>query len=189
MSYHFQKGEQQKIAFVFSCPGQQEEKANKPAAGTTGKNLENLLKLLKERLSREDMTREDITIANAWDKVEYEIKSNRTEATDKEIISHKNIVRLNKELINIEELIVCCGKKAMLGVCQIKQNLNRSIQVLYVEHLGIRGLNSIKKDINGNEIISAEKQGKKGDKKIQNLNTLKRLEVICDTLIEQLNRK
>lgn len=34
---HYQKGTQYKIAVVFSCPGQEEEKQNRPVSGQTGK--------------------------------------------------------------------------------------------------------------------------------------------------------
>lgn len=39
-----------KVAFVFICPGQEEEREGKPVAGQTGKNLEILLSFLNKSL-------------------------------------------------------------------------------------------------------------------------------------------
>jgi len=75
-----------KVAFVFSCPGQSEEKAQKPAAGQTGKNLDALLVYLNKKNSTifRDTDRYEYRITNAWDKVEFKSRTGRTEATKKE---------------------------------------------------------------------------------------------------------
>jgi len=190
---HLQKGKRNEIAFVFSCPGEKEENEGKPAAGITGNNLSELLKLLNKKLVSWELSREQITITNVWTKIEYKNKTNRTEADDNEIISSDNLKRLREELIIIEDLIIYSGKKAMLGVCQIQCNLNKHCQIIYIEHLGTRGLNNIKNDVNGKEILAASKQLENGDsrslKEIQNNNTFKRLEIICQNIAEQLKNK
>ena len=165
----------------------------KPAAGTTGKNLSTLLELLNKKLNKYELSREQITITNALTEIEYKKETNRTEASDEEIISIDNLRRLKSELINIENIIVCCGKKAMLGICQVKCDLNKNCKVLYIKHLSTRGLIKIKNDMDGKEILSAEAQRRNGDsrsiKKIQNDNTLKRLEIICQNIIKQLKNE
>lgn len=51
----FNKGKNNKIAFVFSCPGQEEEKENKPVAGGTGDNLEEILTKIINEPTKIDM--------------------------------------------------------------------------------------------------------------------------------------
>lgn len=72
MTPHYARGKKDAIAFVFSCPGRLERECGHPAAGTTGRNLEQLLRLIAKRRPDPSLTRADITIANAWDKVEFE---------------------------------------------------------------------------------------------------------------------
>ena len=50
-SLHYKLGEENKIAFAFSCPGRREEEAQPPgpAKDVTGKNLECLLRLMRKR--------------------------------------------------------------------------------------------------------------------------------------------
>ncbi len=188
MSCHLQKGRKNRVAFVFSCPGRHEEADNRPAAKTTGKNLDKLLKKLSERLNQSDLLRENITITNSWNKVEYKLLTHRTEATDKEIFSQGNISRLNDELRNITHFVVCCGDKAtsVIDKCTLKNN----VKVLSTVHLGTRGLNKISNDLYGQKIINAESQMVSGDmrskKVIQENNTSRRLDRICDDLVRQL---
>ena len=92
MTAHYQKGNENKVAFVFSCPGRHEEAEGYPAAQNTGTNHINLLLELSRIITREDLIREYITIANAWDRIEYDKKTNRSEATNKEILLPSNMV-------------------------------------------------------------------------------------------------
>lgn len=195
MSAHFQKGKKNNVAFVFSCPGRHEKAADCPAAKATGTNLRRLLAKLCEALNRNDLPRENITIANAWDRVEYKELTSRSEATDREIKENDNIYRLSIELSHVTEFIVFCGDKARIASEQLAQKniVNSSPRFLFLEHLGTRGLNSISSDLYGREIISADKQIEQGrnssKRKIQFENTDKRLDVVVKSILEQLEGK
>ena len=192
MSIHYQSGKMDKVAFVFSCPGRFEEEAGHPVAKTTGTNLNKLLVMLSKVLSRDDLLRENITISNCWDRVEYNKLTKRSEATDWEIQAPKNIHRLAKEIAHITDFIVFCGAKAKLASNEITRSnlLNNNPRFLYLRHLGTRGLLSISKDIDGNLIKPADVQIKDGRKdsrqKIQSENTKKRIMVVANSLGDQL---
>lgn len=192
MSCHLQKGTNNQVAFVFSCPGKNEKNAGYPAAKAVGTNLEALLKKLSVILERKDLTREQITITNAWDQVEFKVgegNTGRSEASNLEVVDKKNIKRLNTELESISDYIFCCGDKAVLAVskCKLKEN----VKVISIKHLGNKAINSIKIDINGNSIRSAENARNDGDKRSKTIigkdNTSKRIDVICHQILEQLN--
>jgi hypothetical protein len=192
MAIHNEPGKENKVAFVFSCPGRYEKEAGHPAAKTTGVNLNKLLIKVSNLLARDDLTRKNITITNAWDRVEYKALTKRSEATDEEIQTQDNIGRLTRELAHVTELIVFCGTKAKLASESIAQSnyLTNKPLFLFLEHLGTRGLLSITKDLNGNRIKSASDQileGRKDSKrKIQFENTTKRIEVVANDLVKQL---
>lgn len=163
MSCHLQIGNKKEVAFVFSCPGRYEEVAGKPAAKVTGKNLSSLLRKLGYNLNINGLSRKNITITNAWSRVEYKNKTGRSEADVSEITSNNNISRLRSELMGVSELIVCCGDKAKMavGAC----NIPEEVKIAFIEHLGTRGLNSIKKDIDGADIVSADVLKQQGDRR------------------------
>ena len=190
MSCHISKGKKKSVAFVFSCPGRYEQIAGHPAAKVTGTNLSKLLAKLNTSLNRKDLSKREITITNSWNKVEYEKLTGRSEATDREILDSINISRLNSELKGITEFIVCCGNKSKIAIEQC--NISKNVKILCLEHLGTRGLNTIKQDVKNITILSAEIQRKNGDKrskrKIQIDNTSKRLDVVCENLLGQLNK-
>lgn len=185
---HTQRGSENKVTFVFSCPGRYEKIANAPAAKVTGANLSKLLEKLSLALNRNDLTREKITITNAWDKVEYKNCTGRSEAIDSEICEPKNIKRVKLTIQHTEDFIVCCGEKAQLAVQSC--NLNSKVKQVFIQHLSTRSLIQIKKDINGENISSAESLRLDGTgrtlKKIQADNTSRRLEVVCKSIIDQL---
>lgn len=108
-SPHYNHGKSKKIALVFSCPGQEEDKLGRPTAGQTGENLEVFLAAL---LGTATVNRYDYRITNAFDKVFYESKDGRTEATTEEVMSQQNLKRLYEEVADIEELIIAFGNKA-----------------------------------------------------------------------------
>lgn len=190
MSPHYSKGSADTYAFVFSCPGQLEEKAKHPAAGKTGRNFEALLLLLSPHLGVETLTRDSVTITNAWPNIEYEGTTNRSEADDTEILEDANIDRLAIELGCVTKMIVFCGDKAAVALkgLEEKKLLAPSIQVAFVEHLGTRGLNRIKVDFQQQTIDSAEKQRREGRRdsvgEIQAENTSRRLNVVAQRLLE-----
>lgn len=188
MSCHLQVGRSKEVAFVFSCPGRYEEIAGKPAAEVTGKNLSSLLDKLKIALKKNDLDRRNITITNAWSRVEYKQRTGRSEATTSEIVSDANIARLRTELVRVTELVVCCGDKARIAVDAC--DLSKNVKVVFIKHLSTRGLNSIKTDVNGEKIRSAKELRSQGDKRsiscIQSDNTSKRLDVVCKCIISQI---
>lgn len=182
-SPHFQFGNQRKIAVVFSCPGQEEEKQGRPVSGQTGKNLEVLLELLFEnKVLDKKLQKKDLRITNAWDKVLF--KSNnlkkRTEATLTEIYSENNLKRVKDELDDIEEIIICFGKKADKALGKpVFADFNATI--ISCCHLSLQALNSIKylkKDVLDNPIESGEAG-----------NTHKRLEVLARRIKAEFKSK
>lgn len=180
MNCHISHGSESKFAVVFSCPGKYEAAAQTPAAGATGSNLSLLLEILSEQLHLGILTREKITITNAWDRVEYKALTSRTEASNTEIISTTNINRLCSELDHITDLIVCFGDKALLAVniC----NLSDSVKVVTSQHLSNKAINHIRFDINNNPILSAQNARANGDRRslraIGKENTKLRIAVI-----------
>lgn len=178
---HYKIGKEDKIAFVFSCPGRNEEIAQEPASGITGKNLEILLKILNTKLGdRLSFTRENITITNATENIEYKKKTGRTEATPNEVLDANNLKRLYDEIKHINDLIICSGKNADLAISQVlKMHPDVIANKVCISHLGMKSINgAIKKDINGTEL-------KNGDAE----NTKKRLEVIASEIIGQIKTK
>lgn len=168
---HYKKGNEDKITFVFSCPGRIEEEAKAPVSGITGKNLDLLLEKLNEELKEIGcFKRENINITNATDKVEFKARTNRTEATVQEVLDKENLNRLYKEIKDTTKLIVCSGKNANLAVDKIfETHKDINAKKISIGHIGMQSINStIKKDINGETL----EKGNKG-------NTEKRLQVIA----------
>ena len=150
MPIHLECGVRNAIAFVFSCPGQKEQQKCRPAAGPTGDNLEEVLRVMggycyddTENLECDDWSRENIWITNAWPCVEYNELTGRSEPTNHEILATKNISRLANELGKIKNVIVCCGQKAQKAVnCLRKEGkLHHAVIVVPLCHLGNQALN------------------------------------------------
>lgn len=137
-STHYNQGKSKKIALVFSCPGQEEEKLGKPTAGQTGENLDIFL---KELFNKDAVNRYDYRITNAYDKVFYESKDGRTEATTEEVMSQQNLKRLYEEVADIEELIIAFGNKAKMALDAVQQNFPLKAKVVKTKHLGLQALN------------------------------------------------
>jgi hypothetical protein len=181
---HYEKGSESKIAVVLSCPGQEEEKAQKPAAGQTGDNLEDVLNILRNTYGLNDFERGKITITNAWSQVEYENKTKRRQADDKEILEENNLNQLAYEIKDITDFILCCGDKAKIAVLNLQQQgkLNQNCGIIEVPHLGNLGINNtIKEDVNGDRIISGN-----GDSPRSSSNRILRLEVVAKKIYEQI---
>ena len=145
--------------------------------------------MLEEKLGRDDLKRDKITIANAWNNVEYKAKTGRREATDKKIKEEENVQRLQEQLGGITDIVLFCGKKAQL----ISSKLTLTAKhILFIEHLGTLGLLSITKDVEGKPILSAKTQISSGCKtsksSLQHENTRKRLEFIAHGLAESLEQ-
>lgn len=194
MTPHYARGKNDAIAFVFSCPGRLERDCGHPAAGTTGRNLEQLLRLIATRRSDQSPTRADITIANAWHKVEFEGETRRTEASDAEVLSGQNIARLARELEHVTGLIVFCGKKAQLAAGLLHQNellLPKNPAFAYLPHLGGQSLNRIARDAQGTRILSAKQQKNMGVTEaldeIGKENTRRRLDALAVSLVADFN--
>lgn len=164
------------VAFVFSCPGQEELKNGKVLSGKTGQNLDCLLSVLTKK--RKDIfpsdRKEKYLLTNSSQHVYYKgyKGSNRTEAYKLDLDSQENKNRLKEELEN-KKIIICFGKKAKYVVGKI--DLTETI--INVSHLGQKSLNRIKVDIGNNKI-------KHGDQK----GTNKRLEVIAEEIIKGLKK-
>ena len=188
MAIHLQVGKQQRVAVVFSCPGRHEEAAGYPAAKTTGRNLDRLLSLLSKALNRNDLTRSNITITNAWPEVEYKAKTGRSEATAKEVKAPENVKRLQQELDEITDFVIFCGDTARAASQNLRLKHNPSF--VYLKHLSLRGLSLIARDVQGERIIAADVQISAGSDiskmKLQSDNTNKRLAVLVDSILSQL---
>ena len=117
----FRRGNaQNRTAFVLSAPGKAECKAQRPAAGQTGKTLEIALSEFHctEPCIFPSTRLDDYTLVNAWGKMENEDLTRRTEATDAEILGPPNICRLALCLQDMEA-IVALGDKAQLAVDKV----------------------------------------------------------------------
>lgn len=137
-STHYNQGKSKKIALVFSCPGQEEDKLRRPTAGQTGENLEFFLKTLFDKSS---IDRYDYRITNAFDKVFYESKDGRTEATQEEILADSNIKRLYNELSDIENVIIAFGNKAKLALDAVLKKHDLKAKIIETKHPGLQAIN------------------------------------------------
>lgn len=189
---HFQQGSENQFAFVFSCPGREEEKAGYPAAKMTGINLAKLFVVLNEMKMKDyHFARERVTITNAWAKVEYDAKTCRSEATNEEVLSPDNLRRLGGELKAVTELIVGCGQKARLAIQALAaaKQLHDGVRIVFINHLGMKSINQIARDINGEPIVAVAKHPDRftlAAKEIGGANTRKRLEVVAAQIKEGL---
>jgi len=163
------------VAFLFSCPGQEEEKNNKPVSGKTGNNLDILLKylIIQGKNYFPYKNRYNYRITNAWNKVEYKNKTNRTEATITEIMQEKNLTRIQSELKNMKILILF-GKKAQ----KIINFINFNGIAIKSKHLSMQGIAHIKTDIHGT-ILKKRAKG----------NTEKRIEVIASDILKHITKQ
>ena len=156
MSIHCENLKSQtSITAVFSCPDSQEEKRKRPCSGLTGKALEFILSLLS--FNGLSLSRSLIGITNAWDKVEYQKKTKRSEASDSEILSPENIKRLLYEL-TFTDIAIAFGAKALLALTYIKQHYKPELIIIESTHLSPRNINfNVKTDFSGNVLIAGQK--------------------------------
>ncbi|MBM7635525.1 hypothetical protein [Streptococcus saliviloxodontae] len=164
-----------RVAFVFICPGQEEENKGKPVAGQTGKNLETLLYFLNQSIPTEFPTtqRYDYRILNLSDKIFYKEKTGMSTPPVNDIDSEENIKRIIGEIGNCEIIIFFSKNKKYAKVIEkIKIRLNSNQKTMRVMHLGFQSINrGVKCDKLNNPIIRGDKEG-----------TFKRLEVIAEDI-------
>ncbi len=182
---YYNEGEYKEVAFVFSAPGRLElyNGDNKPVVGDTGANLEELIKLLESpknklfpespNISQENklrINRYKYRITNAYPKPLYRDRDNKSEASNKDIEARGNIKRLYNELKDINQYVILFGNKA--GLIEEKLSINAKF-IRIRRHLGPQGLNSIK----NNELPEGSET-----------NSKKRLKIVRDDIIEQINK-
>ena len=147
---HLEYGARNAIAFVFSCPGREEQSAGCPAAGQTGRNLEDALCFMRgynydgiDNVASDDWTRGNILITNAWPRVEFQTQTGRSEASAREVLCENNVQRLAGELGAITEVIVCCGARARAVVCRLYDRglLADGVRIASLCHLSNQALN------------------------------------------------
>lgn len=152
-SPHYNHGKSKKIALVFSCPGQEEDKVGRPTAGQTGENLNTFLAKLTNNLT---VDRYDYRITNAYDKVFYQSKDGRTEATTAEILSSENIQRLANEVSDIDYIIIAFGNKAKMALDEVQKTTVLKAKVIQTKHLGLQAINRMSvhnpNGLSGNEL-------------------------------------
>lgn len=186
---HLQAGRLNRVAVVFSCPGRHEEAAGHPAARGTGRNLDILLSLLGQALGRDDLNRENVTITNAWPRVEYRERTGRSEASEREVVSPDNVERLRRELYEVTDLVIFCGKRAAAVAPLLR--LKHRPSLVFIKHPGLRGLSLIRTDAYGKEIVAAHaaacRDGRHGKTELQAQNTRRRLAVLVGSICEQLD--
>ena len=170
--------EEAETAFIFSCPGQEEQKSGKLVNGRTGKNLDIMLSILYRHYPQifPFCCRYDYRITNSSEKIHYKAFDNRTEPREAEITEPANIRRLINDISGYK-YIITFGRCAALAADEIrKQGLMPDSVFLYSRHLSFLSLNSsIKYDTDGKKI-------EKGDPD----STYKRLEVAAKMITDQL---
>ena len=113
--YKWQGDHQTNVVFIFSTPGQEEAHNNRPVAGETGTNMNNILNILKQ--NRPDIfpstCRYFYRISNAYTEALWREKDNRSEADCGLILSRKNIERIICD-VGICQYVILSGRKAQL---------------------------------------------------------------------------
>lgn len=184
-SSHLNIGKNNKVAFVFSCPGKSEIGQGKPVSGSTGVNLDTLIQILRNEYNLlsffDSSCRYDYRITNASSSLHYKKFDKRTEPTCSELQQECNLSRLKNELCGFN-VIIAFGNKA---VCAVKMAIpSKKIKLIETIHLSFQSINNkISRDINGQCIC-------KGKNKVEcQNNTHKRLTVIANHINQALNDK
>jgi len=176
MTAHFQHGNPTNcVAFILSTPGESEEKANGPAAGETGDNIDDILKHLNFGAPHHfpSLDRSFYLITNASTKVMYAAKDNkRTEDKDEAIIDSCNIERVLDEVENCSTVILCGDKAELLAPYLDTKRVARA------HHLGNKGLRNAYK--NSHSLLKDIKAGADRDKRRKQLCAQKILEQLSD---------
>ncbi|MBE9886576.1 hypothetical protein G8B50_02495 [Enterococcus durans] len=172
-----------KVAFVFECPGQEEENQSKPVAGQTGENLNIVLDFLVNYCSKKSLfhsiDRYDYRILNLSEKVYYKAKNGRTIPLIRDIRPDKNINRIIEQIGECDTVIFFNKSKKYDKVMNKIQNKLNNKKIIRVRHLGFQSINSgIKEDKDGKLLV----KGQPG-------NTEKRLEIIACQIVKLIKKK
>lgn len=103
------------VAFVLSCPGQEEMLKGKPCAGKTGEIMDRALEILTKKRQNlfPSKDRYDYPIINSSDIVHYNELKNGTEPDEFELEDPTNIAAFEKQLKKSEAtLLILCGFRA-----------------------------------------------------------------------------
>lgn len=120
LTIDYQKGNN-RVGFVFSCPGKKERNCGQVCAGATGDNLQILVEYLNNLLPTvfPSSCKDDYRITNASNIVHYKKLTGDTEASFEEIMEPQNLQRLQEELHDCD-IIICMGNKATEAVSKIQ---------------------------------------------------------------------
>lgn len=118
-SHAYRKGNRPAIRtiIVLAAAGRLEEHARRPAAGQTGVTL----KIALRAWNRLDPVRfpsldlDDYTIVNAVEDVHYKRKTGRTEGTEAEICTERNLLRM-RDILTSYDYIAAFGESARTAV-------------------------------------------------------------------------
>lgn len=180
MTASYCKGVQDnKVAFVFQCPGQIEEILNKPICGATGAHLECLILELKADTDLANYfkytCRYKYRIINLSETVYYNGSENGNKPGTSQVNSVENIKRLHGALENMELIIVFSEKyKSMFQQHDLLENKGAK-NVIYSRHLSSQSINQINKDVSDMK-IEVNSDG----------NLKRRIKVIAKEITDQL---
>ena len=174
-----------RVGFIFACPGQKEQSANRVVAGSTGKNLNTLLGILKNspnahiRALFPSENRYDYLITNASELVHYPAYDGISLPKRSEYKTSGNIARLAGELKNLD-YVIAFGQQAKDASTMVfnllrEQGSTKPIFITALPHLSLLAINQISKDVDGSKI-------EKGDP----FATHKRLRVVAKKAEEHL---
>lgn len=156
-------GSDNRVTYVFSCPGNEERKKRRPAAGQTGHALAIIIALLQGWGATRLPLRDVSTVTNAWTEVEHnllkdESGTGRTQADEEEEMDEENLRRLGAELRSTKEWILCFGSHAFRVVMAVKQrgHLSKGVRIACTGHPSPRNLSKITHDRYGNTLINGE---------------------------------
>ena len=182
MTASYCKGVQDnKVAFVFLCPGQVEEILNKPVCGATGAHLECLILELQADKNLANYfkynCRYKYRIINLCETVYYKGSKNGNKPDKLKIESEENIKRL-QEVIKDMELIIVFDLEYN-GVFQKEVFLeDKAVKnIIYTRHLSSQSINQIDEDVDNIKIVS-NSEG----------NLKRRIKVISKEIIEQFKK-
>jgi hypothetical protein len=151
-----------KTVIVLSAPGADEERLKRPAAGQqkgqTGETLSDLVRRGHDRdpgrFPSPDLA--DYRICNAWDKVEYEAKTQRSEASTAEVMDPANLARLRAD-IGAADTILTFGVRANLAV----DALDVPAQRMRGAHPSLQSINRKYKPRSSTQLTDKSRKSKK----------------------------
>lgn len=179
MTASYCKGVQDnKVAFVFLCPGQIEEILNKPICGATGAHLECLISELQADTDLNKYfkytCRYKYRVINLSETVYYNGSKNGNRPSGSQVKSEENIERLQDALENMELILVFSLEYKDMFQKQVLLENKGAKNIVYSRHLSSQSINQIDKDVSNMEI----KENSEG-------NLKRRIKVIAKEIIEQ----